>query len=68
MTVLDAFDLTVCDDAELGRRAAAGDARARGELIERYVVFVSACSLYANAAAHLSAWQASRGETEGSSA
>jgi RNA polymerase sigma-B factor len=37
MTVLDAFDLAVCDDAELGRRAAAGDARARRELIERYV-------------------------------
>ena len=37
MTVLDAFDLAVCDDAELGRRAAAGDTRARRELIERYV-------------------------------
>src|SRR3954451_3421264 len=37
MTVLDAFDLAVCDDAELGRRAAAGDARARRELIERYL-------------------------------
>jgi hypothetical protein len=36
MTVLDAFDLAVCDlavcdDAELGRRAAAGDAQARRE-------------------------------------
>src|SRR5437763_15860664 len=37
MTVLNAFDLAACDDAELGRRAAAGDARARRELIERYV-------------------------------
>src|SRR3954468_8589521 len=37
MTVLDAFDLAVCDDAELGRRTAAGDAQARRELIERYV-------------------------------
>ena len=37
MTALDAFDLAVCDDAELGRRAAAGDAQARRELIERYV-------------------------------
>src|SRR3954451_20038659 len=37
MTVLDAFDLAVCDDAELGRRVAAGDAQARRELIERYV-------------------------------
>ena len=27
MTPLDAFDLAVCDDAELGRRTAAGDAR-----------------------------------------
>ena len=36
MTVLDAFDLAVGDDAELGRRAAAGDARARRELIDRY--------------------------------
>src|SRR3954453_7255398 len=35
--VLDAFDLAVCDDAELGRRAAAGDAPARRELIERYL-------------------------------
>src|SRR4051812_43231497 len=37
MTLLDAFDLAVCDDAQLGRRAAAGDAQARRELIERYV-------------------------------
>ena len=37
MTPLDAFDLAVCDDAELGRRTAAGDAQARRELIERYV-------------------------------
>ena len=37
MTVLDAFDLAVCDDAQLGRRAAAGDPRARHELIERYL-------------------------------
>src|SRR3954462_3554984 len=37
MTLLDAFDLVVCDDAQLGRRAAAGDAQARRELIERYV-------------------------------
>src|SRR3954454_21404429 len=37
MTVLDAYDLAVCDDAELGRRVAAGDAQARRELIERYV-------------------------------
>jgi RNA polymerase sigma-B factor len=37
MTALDAFHLAVCDDAELGRRAAAGDAQARRELIERYV-------------------------------
>jgi DNA-directed RNA polymerase specialized sigma subunit len=37
MTVLDAFALAVCDDAELGRRAAAGDAEARRELIERYL-------------------------------
>jgi ABC-type Mn2+/Zn2+ transport system permease subunit len=27
------------------------------------IVFVSACSVYANAASHLSAWQASRAET-----
>ena len=37
MTVLDALDLAICDDAQLGRRAAAGDARARHELIERYL-------------------------------
>jgi RNA polymerase sigma factor (sigma-70 family) len=37
MTVLDAFDLAVCNDAELARRAAAGDAQARRESIERYV-------------------------------
>ena len=37
MTALDAFDRAGCDDAELGRRSAAGDARARRELIERYV-------------------------------
>jgi RNA polymerase sigma-B factor len=37
MTVLDAFDLAICDDAQLGRRAAMGDARARQELIERYL-------------------------------
>jgi hypothetical protein len=28
MTVLDAFDLAACDDAQPGRRAAAGDAQA----------------------------------------
>jgi hypothetical protein len=28
------------------------------------IVFVSACSIYANAASHLSAWQASRAEQE----
>ena len=28
------------------------------------IVFVSACSIYANAAAHASAWQASRAEAE----
>jgi RNA polymerase sigma factor (sigma-70 family) len=37
MSALDAFDLAVCDDTELGRRAAAGDVQARRELIERYV-------------------------------
>jgi RNA polymerase sigma-B factor len=37
MTVLDDFDRAGCDDAELGRRSAAGDARARRELIERYL-------------------------------
>jgi DNA-directed RNA polymerase specialized sigma subunit len=37
MSVLDAFDLAGCDDAELGRPAAAGDAPARRELIERYL-------------------------------
>jgi RNA polymerase sigma-B factor len=37
MTAFDAFDLAGCEDAELGRRAAAGDARARCALIERYV-------------------------------
>jgi len=36
MTALDAFDLAVCGDAELGRRTAAGDAQARRDLIERY--------------------------------
>ena len=45
MTVLDAFDLAVCDDAELGRRAAAGDARARRELIERYVPLARSLAL-----------------------
>jgi len=29
------------------------------------VVFVGACSIYANAVGHFSAWQASRAETEG---
>lgn len=28
------------------------------------IVFIAACSIYANAAAHFSAWQASRAETE----
>lgn len=28
------------------------------------LVFISACSIYANAAAHFSAWQAARAETE----
>jgi hypothetical protein len=37
MTPLDAFDLAVCDDAELGPRTAAADAQPRRELIERYV-------------------------------
>jgi RNA polymerase sigma-B factor len=37
MTVLDAFHLAACDDAELGRRAAAGDSQARRALIERYI-------------------------------
>jgi DNA-directed RNA polymerase specialized sigma subunit len=37
MTVLDDFDRASCDDAELGRRSAAGDAQVRRELIERYV-------------------------------
>ena len=46
MTVLDAFDLAVCDDAELGRRAAAGDARARRELIERYVPLARRLALH----------------------
>src|SRR3954449_8012853 len=45
MTVLDAFDLAVCDDAELGRRAAAGDAQARRELIERYVPLARSLAL-----------------------
>jgi RNA polymerase sigma-B factor len=35
MTVLDAFDLAACDDAQPGRRAAARDAQARHELTER---------------------------------
>jgi RNA polymerase sigma-B factor len=39
MTVLDAFDLAGRDDPELGRRAQAGDARARRALIERYLPF-----------------------------
>jgi hypothetical protein len=29
------------------------------------LIFISACSIYANAASHLSAWQASRAETNG---
>jgi RNA polymerase sigma-B factor len=37
MTVLDAFDLAACDDAQPGRRAAEGDAQARHELFERYL-------------------------------
>jgi len=37
MTVLDACELAVCDDAELVRRAAAGDARPRRVLIAPYV-------------------------------
>ena len=45
MTVLDAFDLAMCDDAELGRRAAAGDAQARRELIERYVPLARSLAL-----------------------
>jgi hypothetical protein len=28
------------------------------------LVFISACSIYANAAAHFGAWQASRAETD----
>jgi hypothetical protein len=28
------------------------------------LIFISACSIYANAASHFSAWQASRAETE----
>src|SRR3954454_23503114 len=35
MTGLDAFDPATCDHAQLGRRAAGGDARPRQELIER---------------------------------
>lgn len=31
------------------------------------IVFVSACSLYANAAAHFSAWQGARAEQEAGS-
>lgn len=31
------------------------------------LVFVSACSIYANAGAHFSAWQAARAETESGS-
>jgi hypothetical protein len=42
MTVLDAFDLAVCDDAELGRRAAACDGQTRPESIERYVALAQA--------------------------
>src|SRR3954468_12307994 len=45
MTVLDAFDLAVCDDAELGRRAAVGDAQARRELIERYIPLARSLAL-----------------------
>src|SRR4051812_8425045 len=37
MTVLDAFDLAACDDAQPGSRAAAGDAQARHESFERYL-------------------------------
>ena len=37
MTALDDFELAGRDDRELGRRARAGDAAARRELIERYV-------------------------------
>jgi ABC-type Mn2+/Zn2+ transport system permease subunit len=29
------------------------------------IVFIAACSIYANAASHASAWQASRAETNG---
>jgi RNA polymerase sigma-B factor len=45
MTVLDAFDLAACNDAELGRRTAAGDAQARRELITRYVPLARALAL-----------------------
>src|SRR4051794_39346962 len=45
MPVLDAFDLAACDDAELGRRAAAGDVQARRELIERYVPLARSLAL-----------------------
>src|SRR3954447_5574259 len=45
MTLLAAFDLVVCDDAQLGRRAAAGDAQARRELIERYVPLARSLAL-----------------------
>src|SRR2546423_6869654 len=45
MTVFDAFDLAACDDAELGRRAAAGDAQARRELIERYIPLARSLAL-----------------------
>jgi hypothetical protein len=30
------------------------------------IVFISACSIYANAASHFSAWQAARAEDEAS--
>jgi RNA polymerase sigma-B factor len=45
MTVLDALDLAGCDDRELGRRAQAGDARARRALIERYLPFARRLAL-----------------------
>jgi len=45
MTALDAFDLAVCDDAELARRAAAGDAQARRGLIERYLPLARSVAL-----------------------
>src|SRR4051794_12056284 len=45
MPALDAFDLAACDDAQPGRRAAAGDAQARHESFERYLTLARRLAL-----------------------